>query len=207
MPHRTGRTCWKRFATVLVCGVTAAAALGIGMAQGALAASFFISGQSFQVRAGTLYAHGLSTYPMVDVTRKGTLVPVVVLGFRRAEIRRLCLSVELPVPTLGTYTLLLTGGRGRHVQAANLYIDATSVSAAQADTDGIDIGIAAGSMTKGPVNPGDRRSRFFDPDVFAQQADSAVLTDVKATSVAVSAGTLNIPDFDLQVEQGSHDCF
>ncbi|MFE6555622.1 hypothetical protein ACFVHS_45810 [Streptomyces sp. NPDC057746] len=81
MLHRSGRTSWRRFAVVLVPSLTAAAALGIGMAQGALAASFLISGQRFQLAADTLSGRGVSIYPMVDVTRKGTLVPVVVLGF------------------------------------------------------------------------------------------------------------------------------
>ncbi|MFD0502209.1 hypothetical protein ACFQ0G_52590 [Streptomyces chiangmaiensis] len=56
MLHRSGRTCWRRFAAVLVPSLAAVAALGIGMAQGALAASFFISGQRFQVAADTLRA-------------------------------------------------------------------------------------------------------------------------------------------------------
>ncbi|TFV29633.1 hypothetical protein E4K10_48335 [Streptomyces sp. T1317-0309] len=57
----------------------------------------------------------------------------------------------------------MTGGIGRPVEAANLFIDATSVAAAQADTNNIDIGIAAGAVTKGPINPQDRKSRWFDP--------------------------------------------
>lgn len=92
MLHRAGRTSWKRFAAVLVPSVMAAAALGIGMAQGALAASFLISGQKFQVALDTLDVRGLSIYGMVDVTRKGTLVPVVVTGASRAEISGLCQS-------------------------------------------------------------------------------------------------------------------
>ncbi|MFD0502210.1 DUF6230 family protein [Streptomyces chiangmaiensis] len=144
---------------------------------------------------------------MVDVTRKGTLVPVVVLGFRHAQIGGLCLSVVIDVPLLGPFTLLLTGGDGRRVEAANLFIDATSVVAVQADTDDIDIGVAAGAVTKGPVNPKDRNSRWFDPDVFAQQAQSVVLSDVRVISVAVSAGTLNVPNLALHIKQGSHRCF
>ncbi|MEU6097307.1 DUF6230 family protein [Streptomyces sp. NPDC047079] len=207
MLHRSGRTCWTRFAAVLLPAVAAAAALGIGMAQGALAASFLISGQRFQITADTLRGRGASIYPLVDVTRKGALVPVVVLGFRHAEISRLCLSVELPVPMLGPYTLRLTSADGRRVEAANLFIDVTSVRAEQAHADDIDIGVAAGAVRKGPIDPGDRNSRFFDPNVFAQQAESVVLNDVRATSVATSAGTLNIPGLDLRIEQGRHRCF
>ncbi|MGV9561438.1 DUF6230 family protein [Streptomyces sp. NPDC003480] len=207
MLHHSSRTCWKRFAAVLLPAVAAAAALGIGMAQGALAASFFISGQRFQLSADTLRGRGVSIYPMVDVTRKGTLVPVVVLGFNHADITGLCQSLELPVPGLGPYTLLLTSARQRRVEAANLFIDAISVSADQGDTHDIDIGVAAGAIRKGPINPGDRNSRFFDPDVFAQQADSVLLTNVRVASVAASAVTLNIPGLDLRIEQGSHRCF
>ncbi|MFI9645109.1 DUF6230 family protein [Streptomyces sp. NPDC052040] len=207
MPHHSGRTSWKRFAAVLLPSVLAAAVLGVGMAEGALAASFFISGQRFEIAADTLRGRGVSIYPLVDITRKGTLVPVVVLGFRHADISRLCLSVELPVPGLGPYTLRLTGDSGRQVEAANLFIDTTSVTADRSTADDIDIGVAAGSIHKGPIDPGDRNSRFFDPDVFAQQARSVVLTDVRAVSVAASAGTLNIPGLDLRIVQGSHRCF
>jgi hypothetical protein len=205
MSHGFGRTRWKRFAVVLGAGVTAAAALGIGMAQGALAASFFISGQRFQVSADTINVRGLSIYGMVDVTRKGALVPVVVTGLRSAKIGGLCQSVVVPIPVLGPYTLRLTGGD--RTVAKNMFIDATSLSAGQANLDDIDIGVAAGAVSKGPINPEDRDSRFFDPDGVAQQAVSAVLTDVRATAVAVSAATLNIPDLDVRLKQGRRECF
>ncbi|MEV6025686.1 DUF6230 family protein [Streptomyces sp. NPDC052036] len=207
MLYRSGRTCWKRFATVLLPAVAAAAALGIGMAQGALAASFFISGQEFELAADQLRGRGVSIYPLVDVTRKGTLVPVVVLGFNHADITNLCVSVVLPIPVLGPYTLLLTSSDRQKAEAANLFIDAISVKASQANAGDIDIGVAAGAIRKGPINPGDRKSRFFDPDVFASQANTVVLTHVRAISVAASAGTLNVPGFELQIEPGSHRCF
>ncbi|MFE9093035.1 DUF6230 family protein [Streptomyces sp. NPDC007264] len=207
MLHRSGRTCWKRFAAVLLSGLVAAAALGIGMAQGALAASFFISGQSFQISADTLRGRGQSIYPMVDVTRKGTLVPVMVQGFRHAGISGLCNSVEFPIPVLGVYTLVLTGGERRQVEVTNLFIDATSLSAGQSTSGNIDLGVAAGAVTKGPIRPGDRRSRFFHPDAFAVQSESVVLKDVRVTSVAVSASTFNVPGLRLQLKRGRHHCF
>ncbi|MGW2562207.1 DUF6230 family protein [Streptomyces sp. NPDC001514] len=206
MSRGFGRTRWKRFAAVLVLSGTAAAALGIGMAQGALAASFFISGRKFQITADTLDARGLSIYGMVDVTKKGSLVPVVVNGFRHAKISGLCQSVVVPIPVLGPYTLRLTGGDERRAEAENLFIDATSVSVGQADLDDLDIGVAIGAVTKGPINPEDRDSRFFDPNGVAQQAESVTLTDVRVTAVALSAATFNIPDLSLRVKQGNREC-
>ncbi|MFJ5268257.1 DUF6230 family protein [Streptomyces sp. NPDC088358] len=207
MLHRAGRTSWKRFARVLVPGVVAAAALGVGMAQGALAASFLISGQKFQVALDTLDAHGLSIYGTVDVTREGTLVPVVVTGARRAEISGLCQSVVVPIPVLGTYTLRITGGQRSRIEARDLFLDATSVSSTQANFNDLDIGVAAGAVSKGPISRGDRNSRFFDPNGFAQQADSALLRDVRFTTVAVSAATFNVPGLDVRLRQGHHECF
>ncbi|MGW7366161.1 DUF6230 family protein [Streptomyces sp. NPDC054841] len=207
MSHGRGRTSWRRFAAILMPGVAAATALGITMAQGALAASFLISGRRFQVAVDRLAAQGLTIYGTVDVTRKGELVPVVVTGVRNAKIRGLCQSVVVDVPTLGPYTLRLTGGEREQAEARHLFLDATSALIGQANLQDVDIGVAAGSVTKGPINPDDRDSRFFDPDGVAQQAVSATLTDVEVTAVAVSAATFNIPDLGVRLKEGRHECF
>ncbi|MER6078856.1 DUF6230 family protein [Streptomyces sp. NPDC001833] len=207
MSHRAGRTRWRRFAVVLVPGVAACATVGVAMAQGVLAASFFISGQKFQLYAETLTARGFSLYGMVDVTRKHELVPVVVSGFRHATINTLCQSVVVDVPVLGTQTLRLTGGSGRPVETSNFYIDATAESVGEGNFTGLDIGVAQGALTKGPVRSGDRNSQFFDPDGVGQQATSTVLNDVRVTAVAVSAGTFSIPGLRVRLRQGDHACF
>ncbi|MFI1761858.1 DUF6230 family protein [Streptomyces sp. NPDC020800] len=207
MTHRAGRTCWRRFALILVCGTAASAALGIAMAQGVLAASFFISGQKIQVTADRLASRGVSIYGMVDVTRKGKLVPVLVTGARRATVSGLCQSVVVDVPVLGPQTLRLTGGEERPVEASQLFLDEIYESAGQAEFRGLDVGIAQGAITKGPINPGDRHSRLFDPDGPGQQADSVVLTDVRLTAVAVTAGTFNVPGLRARIVPGRDECF
>ncbi|MFF4749346.1 DUF6230 family protein [Streptomyces sp. NPDC002514] len=207
MSHHVGRTRWRRFATILVPGVAVCAALGIAMAQGVLAASFLISGQRFQVTANTLTARGVSIYGMVDVAKKGEKVPVLVTGARHATISGLCESVPMDIPGLGSHTLRLTGGNDRPVEASNLFLDTTFEAAGQANFTDFDMGIAQGEITKGPINPGDRDSRFFDPSGFGQQAAAVSMTDVRVTAVAVSAGTFNVPGLRVQIEQGDHTCF
>ncbi|MEU6771101.1 DUF6230 family protein [Streptomyces sp. NPDC046759] len=207
MPQRVGRTRWRRFAAVLVPSVAACAALGIAMGQGVLAASFLISGKKFEVSADTLTARGFSSYSMLDVTRQGETVPVLVTGSRHSTISALCQSVLVEVPVLGVQTLKLTGGKKRPIEASNLFLDTTFQSAGQANFKGLDQGIAQGEITKGPINPGDRKSRFFDPNGFGQQATSVVLTDVRVTAVALTAGTFNIPGLRVQIEHGRHECF
>lgn len=206
MTHRVGGTRWRRFAAVLVGGITACAVLGIAMAQGALAASFLISGHRFQVTADKITIRGLSIYGMVDVTKKQELVPVVVTGARHATINGLCQSVAVDVPVIGTQTLTLTGGDDRPAEASNLFVDATVESAGEADFQGIDIGVAQGAITKGPIDPGDRDSRLFDPSGFGQQATAVTLTDFDVTAVAVSAATFDVPGLRMQIRRGSHEC-
>lgn len=206
MSHRVGRTRWRRFAAVLVTGVAASAVLGIAMGEGALAASFLISGQTFQITADTMTIRGYSTYSMVDVTAEHELVPVTVTGARHATIDNLCQSIVVAIPVLGDYTLKLTGGKERPVEATNLFIDATTETAAQANFRNIEIGVAQGAITDGPVSPGDRKSRYFDPNGIGQQATSVVLTDVDVTAVATSAVTFNIPGLSAVLKQGSHEC-
>ena len=61
-----GGTRWKRFAVVMVPSVAATAAIGVALAQGALAASFSVSGQSFKVTADRLDGAGFSQYGAID---------------------------------------------------------------------------------------------------------------------------------------------
>jgi hypothetical protein len=206
MAHGVGRTRWRVFAAVLVPGVAACAALGIAMAQGVLAASFFISGEKFQITADKLIANGFSLYSTIDVTRKREPVPVLVTGARHAEISGLCQSVTIDLPVLGPQTLRLTGGDERPIEASELFIDATAEAAGQANFRDLDIGVAQGAITEGPVSPGDRKSRFFDPDLPGQQARSVTLTDVRVNAVAVSAATFDVPGLRAVLERGRHEC-
>src|SRR3712207_5624641 len=65
-----GGTRWKRFAVVMVPSVAAAACVGVGLAQGALAASFSVSGQQFKVSAGHLHGEGFAQYGGIDTVYK-----------------------------------------------------------------------------------------------------------------------------------------
>jgi len=53
-----GRTRWRRFAAIMVPAVVAAGAIVLGMANGAIAASFSVSGSQFKVSADQLDGKG-----------------------------------------------------------------------------------------------------------------------------------------------------
>jgi hypothetical protein len=156
-----GGTRWKRFAVVMVPSVAATAAIGVALAQGALAASFSVSGQQFKVSADQLEGDGFSQYGALDsgytLDGKKTTHPVAVSAFKSATIKGLCQSVVTPnIPVLGSVSLILHAGGGeKPVEADNLYIDLDDLSADATFTN-IDIGVAAGSASKGPgIKSGD----------------------------------------------------
>ncbi len=66
-----GGTRWKRFAVVMVPSVAATAAIGVAIAQGALAASFSVSGQQFKVTASELDGDGFVQYGALDKGKNG----------------------------------------------------------------------------------------------------------------------------------------
>ncbi|QKV92501.1 cholesterol esterase [Streptomyces sp. NA02950] len=199
-----GGTRWKRFAVVMVPSVAATAAIGVALSQGALAASFNVSGQQFKVTADRLDGKGFVQYGALDTQHGGKNIPVAVSAFKNAKIKGLCQSVVIPVPVFGDVSLKLQAGNGgKQVEAKNLFIDLDQLDA-DATFRGINIGVAAGDSTKGPgIKKGDKAL----PGSFAQEADSATLTDVKQTAWATSAGTFKLSGLSMKVSKGKNECF
>ncbi|MGW5351985.1 DUF6230 family protein [Streptomyces sp. NPDC004031] len=204
--HVRGGTRWRRFAVVMVPSVAATAAIGVAIAQGALAASFSVSGQQFKVTADTLHGEGFEQYGSLDVKQGGdpkdpkSYAPVAVSAFTDATITGLCQSVVIPTP-IGDVTLVLKAGNdGKKVKAHNLYIDLDQLDADAVFTN-INIGVAAGAS--GQPGPGIKAGDKADPNSFAQTAESADLTDVKQTAWATSAGTFRLTGLSLRLHLGS----
>ncbi|MGW8061424.1 DUF6230 family protein [Streptomyces ziwulingensis] len=207
-----GGTRWKRFAVVMVPSVAATAAIGVALGQGALAASFSVSGQSFKVTADRLEGTGFSQYGAIDqgYTLKGEKAahPVAVSAFKSADITNMCQSVVTPdLPFVGSVSLTLkAGGKGTPVHAENLYIDIEDLSA-DATFKNIDIGVAAGDMKNGPgpgMKGGKEMANGFG---FGQQAETAVLTDVKQTAWATTAGTFKLSGLKMSLSKGVKECY
>ena len=204
-----GGTRWKRFAVVMVPSVAATACIGVALAQGALAASFSVSGQSFKVTADKLVGTGFSQYGAIDsgytLDGKKTAHAVAVSGFKSASITNMCQSVVTPnIPLLGSVSLTLkAGGGGTPVQAENLFIDVEDLEADATFTN-IDIGVAAKDLKKGPgIKSGDAANPFG----FAQEAESATLVGVKQTAWATTAGTFKLSGLKMSLSTGVKECY
>ncbi|MFE9257487.1 DUF6230 family protein [Streptomyces sp. NPDC006879] len=205
-----GGTRWKRFALVMVPSIAATAAVGVGLAQGALAASFSVSGQDFKVRADKLVGENLIQYGGLaeghDLKGNKTLNPVTVSGFSKATITNMCQSVVTPeVPIFGNITLKLKTGykKDRPAVATNIYLDVADLDA-DAYFENLDIGVAAGDKSqKTPIQPGTKAN----PYGFSQRADVAVLENVKQRAWATTAGTFKLNDLSLRLIKGVDECY
>ncbi|MEU9172673.1 DUF6230 family protein [Streptomyces sp. NPDC048420] len=204
-----GGTRWKRFAVVMVPSVAATAVIGVALAQGALAASFSVSGQEFKVRAGKLVGYDMNQYGAIDSGKslegKDEAHPVSVSAFSRANITDMCQSVVTPVPFLNkSVTLKLTAGdKGTDVVADNIYIDVAQLDSAEAVFEDINIGVPAGTTSGKTPKPKIADGEKSNPFGFAQQADKATLTDVKQTAWATTAGTFKLSGLHMELNWGS----
>jgi hypothetical protein len=197
-----GRTSWKRLGIVMVPTVVAAGVLTVMISQGAVAASFAVSGQQFKLTAGTLTGTGFANYGTVDKEVDGTEVPVAVSAFSSAQITDLCQSVVTPLPVIGDVTLTIkAGASGTPVSATNLVIDMTQLNAGTATFTNINIGQDASTLT------GTASGAVGTPGLFGQQASEAVLDNVQQVAVATNAGSFTLSNMSMGVSTGDKPCF
>ncbi|MER7000263.1 DUF6230 family protein [Streptomyces sp. NPDC000410] len=212
MSQVRGGTRWKRFALVMVPSVAATAAVGVGLAQGALAASFSVSGQEFKVKAQHLEGTGFAQYGGVDMgyanIKEGNQVvprPVAISAFKHAEITKMCQSVVTPdVPIFGKVTMRLEAGpdADHKVIADNLYLDVTELKA-DATFKNIDIGVAAKDTDKPGLGKGPAvKDTNINQNGFAQQAESATLENVEQKAWATTAGTFKLSGLKMSLHKG-----
>jgi hypothetical protein len=194
-------TSWKRFALFSLPAGAAVGGILIAMAQGALAASFTVSGQDFKISADELDGEGFVQYGWLDQTVRDEAVPVAVAGIREAKIQGLCQSVLTEFPIVGQISLRLTAGdKGTPVIAENLVIDMSQMDG-NASFENIEIGRDAGTLDQGPQG-----SRGFN-DLFGMQSDTIVVEDLEQTARAASAGTFRLSGLSMGISMGDDECF
>jgi hypothetical protein len=178
---------------------------------GAVAASFTVSGQQFKVSADELVATGFVQYGTVDARVEPggdtpTPEPVAVSAMKTATLDHLCQSVITDLGDFGSVTLKITAGTGRNkVTATNMIVDMSQLDG-NATFRGMEIGRDASTLDKGPTNDpaevAQRRQGFF-----SQQADTVTITNLKQVAWATSAGEFNLYDLSLRLHWGKDECF
>ncbi|HEX7304997.1 DUF6230 family protein [Lentzea sp.] len=195
-----GRTRWARFVGVLGIGTVGAGALLFGMSQGALAASFAVSGTNFKVSSDSLTGQGFVQFGGVDAGA-GQVHVVAVSGFKSATLDKFCQSVFVAnMPIVGDITLRITADGVGGMSADNLVVNLTDLSG-DLTLGNPEIGVDANKVNKGPDN-----LRGL-PGSFGLQADSANITGLKQTAWSTTAQTIRFKGMNLTIRQGQQECF
>jgi hypothetical protein len=187
----------------VVPSLAAVAAVMVLTAEGAIAASFSISGQQFEVSADSLNGSGFQQFATVDQTASHNLVPVAESEIGSAKITNLCQSIVAPFPFgLGDFTLRITAGAGgTAVSADSLVIDANQLSGSTATFKQINIGQDASTLNAVSGVP------VGVAGTFGQQAASVSISDLHQVAYSTSAGTFTLPGFGLKLASGDNPCF
>jgi hypothetical protein len=185
------------------------------VANGAVAASFTVSGQEFKVSADRLEADHFVQYGYVDQQHeqgaprgqfKGQAVAVSAM--QHATLYNLCQSVYTDLGPLSV-TLVISAGKDKNhpVTAENMTVDMTQLNGDAVFTN-IQIGKDASYLDKwkdpdtSPAEAAQRQEGFF-----SQQADSVVITDLQQKAWATSAGKFNLNGLSLGLKPGKQECF
>jgi len=191
-----GRTRWRRFVALMVPATAVAGAIVFGMANGAIAASFAVSGQTFKVSASKLEGTGFKQYGGVVQEKSGKTHPVAVSEIADAKLYDLCQSVKVP-----NFPIVLTinaGGGGNPATAKGLLIDMENLGGNATFTN-IRIGRDASDLNSDAA-----------VGSFGQDADSVVISDLKQVAWSTSAGTFSLNGLQLKVNVGNpanYECF
>lgn len=202
---RAGRTRWRRFAAVTAPALAAALGIVALEAQGALAASFHVSGLPMVITADKMVGSGFDQYGFFDPAYENkaadipSMIPVAITGIREAKLYNLCQSVTIPGFNV---SMVITAGTDpdNPVTASDLFIDMSRLEG-NATFKQIDIGIDAMDMEKGP-----KSDALIPQNMFGQQADSLVITNLKQTAYSTSAGTFTLQNMNMALKWGTYTC-
>lgn len=196
---REGRVRWRKTALVAVPAVAAVGAMAVIMAQGALAASFAVSGTSFQVSSSRLTSKGLASYVQTDRSVDGKGHPVALLGIGEATLADICQAAEVGTP-LGTVVFKLTaGGPAGEVTASSLVIDGEDL-AGDAVFGTAQIGRDASTLDQVAGVKG-------EPGAFGLQAGDIEVVGVKSRAWSATGGNFRLKGLKLSVGLGGTKCF
>jgi hypothetical protein len=194
-----GRTRWRRFAIAMVPAAIIIGGIVVGMANGAIAASFSVSGQQFKVSADNLHGTGFRQFSSLDTKADGTPIPVAGSVIDDATLTNLCQSVDVPNP-LGIKIVLRieAGGGGTPATAKGLTIGLTKLQGDATFTN-IQIGRDGGEVSGIPQLSGS----------FAQSADEVDINGLRQVATSTRAGTFVLNGLTLAVLTGgdAKECF
>lgn len=200
-----GRTNWRRFAVAVGVPAVVAGGLVVALANGALAASFSVSGTQFKLSADKLVGEGFTQYSKqlptetVQSTTGQKYVVAAMSGIKTADIHKLCQSVAA-----GPVVLRIEAGTdpNKPAEAEDLLIGMSELSG-DATFGNIDIGQDASRLDA------DGGKEHGEIGGFGQQATSVTIVGLKQKAYMTSASTFKLTGMSLKIYLGdsSKECF
>ncbi|MEU4159758.1 DUF6230 family protein [Actinoplanes sp. NPDC026670] len=196
-----GRTSWGRACWLLLPSLAVLGGVTVGIAEGALAASFGVSGQQFKVKAASVEGTDIAAYLDTAQSVDGTHHPVMLAGVGQATLRDVCTSAVVAVPMVGKISLKVLGGRTEPITGTNVVADADALFGGDGVITDVEAGRDASTLdrVKGVSGP---------PGRFGVQAGTIRTADVESTAWSANGGTLQLAgDLEVSVTAGVHECF
>jgi hypothetical protein len=205
-----GRTNWRKFAVSIGVPLAVAAGLVVALEQGAIAASFQVSGQNFKLSATELDGNGFTQYtaPLSQTGAPGGQALTAMSGIHDATITKLCQTVAAQTP-FGPVVMRIDAGDGTtddtKVHATNLLIGMSDLQG-NATFGNIQIGVDSSTMTA----DGQPAASHGQAGGFGQQATTVDIKNLKQTATYTSAGTFTLNGMHLHLfvnDAAGKECF
>jgi len=199
-----GRTNWRKFAVSIGVPLAVAAGLVVALEEGAIAASFTVSGQNFKLSATELDGNGFTQYTSLLTQSDGKQHVTAMSGIHDATITKLCQTVAA-----GPIIMRIDAGDGTtdstNVHATDLLIGMSDLQGNATFTN-IQIGLDGSTMTADGKDP----ATHGQAGGFGQQATQVNIKDLKQTATYTSAGTFTLNGMHLHLYVGDpagKECF
>lgn len=194
-----GRTSWRKAAVVAVPGVIAVGAMGLLMAQGAMAATFAVSGSNFKVSSGQLKSQGLASYIDVDRSANGKQHPVSLLAMNDVTLSNICQSTRVKTPVGTVVFRLQAGGDKGPVTADKLIIDGDELTG-DSQFGAAQIGRDASTLDSVPGVKGKAGG-------FGLQVEDLNVSGVKSRAWTATGGNFKLKGMKINLGLGGKECY
>ncbi|WP_405632563.1 DUF6230 family protein [Streptomyces sp. NBC_00016] len=195
-----GRTHWRRSALMFVPCTLAVGALGIALAEGAIAASFAVSGTAFKVSASEVTAQGVSSFPSTIGGSADDAKPVLLAAVKDGTVSDVCVSLKQKLPLVGEISMLVHSGADKPLAGTDLVVNADALTGGGGKVTGVEAGRDASTLTGAPGVTGPK-------GVFGVQADTAVAHDLRSTAYSANGGTLTLEKLEIEFSRSGKQCF
>jgi hypothetical protein len=190
-------TRWGRGAVAFAPATLTSAAVGVAMAQGALAAGFNVANQKFDLHIDQLDGSGLGAVLAVAQTQSGGKPGVLHAGLSSAKLSGLCILVHQSL--LGVnYTISIGSAGAQQSSGTNLLFDITDLSSTPATLTSAVLGVSADTVTSGNQSLGGAAGAF------GLTRGEVTLRNVTASAYQTQVvGGLTLPNLGIHVHSGN----